>query len=144
LAPLPPSSPGRTFSHSKPKCCSPSVGLVSCVCSSTEFIDGEDGEKKKIQVPNHAYDVWIMRDQQVVSYIMNSLSKDPLSCLWPCSCCGCLACHPRAFLFAVQVSGLRLRVDIGEEKPLTWLVQGGYVYDWCTTPYIVYISVLHL
>ncbi|KAK1670537.1 hypothetical protein QYE76_058696 [Lolium multiflorum] len=44
-----------------------------------EFIDGEDGEKKKIQVPNPAYDVWIMRDQQVVSYIVNYLSKDILS-----------------------------------------------------------------
>jgi hypothetical protein len=45
----------------------------------TEFIDGEDGEKKKIQVPNPSYDVWIMRDQQVVSYIVNSLSEDILS-----------------------------------------------------------------
>jgi hypothetical protein len=44
-----------------------------------EFLDGEDADKKKIQVPNHAYDVWITRDQQVVSYIMNSLSEDILS-----------------------------------------------------------------
>jgi hypothetical protein len=44
-----------------------------------EFVDGEDADKKKIQIPNPAYDVWIMRDQQVVSYIVNSLSEDILS-----------------------------------------------------------------
>jgi hypothetical protein len=44
-----------------------------------EFVDAEDADKKKIQVPNPAYDVWITRDQQVVSYIINSLSEDILS-----------------------------------------------------------------
>ena len=43
------------------------------------FIDGKDDDKEKIQIPNPAYDVWIMRDQQVVSYIVNSLSEDILS-----------------------------------------------------------------
>ncbi|KAK1694667.1 hypothetical protein QYE76_011364 [Lolium multiflorum] len=44
-----------------------------------EFVDAEDAAKKKIHVPNLAYNVWISRDQQVVSYIVNSLSEDILS-----------------------------------------------------------------
>jgi hypothetical protein len=44
-----------------------------------EFVDSEDADKKKIQVPNPSYDVWITRDQQVVSYIVNPLSEDILS-----------------------------------------------------------------
>jgi hypothetical protein len=44
-----------------------------------EFVDSEDADKKKVQLPNPAYDTWITRDQQVVSYIVNSLSEDILS-----------------------------------------------------------------
>jgi hypothetical protein len=44
-----------------------------------EFVDSEDADKKKVQLPNPAYDTWITRDQQVVSYIVNSLSNDILS-----------------------------------------------------------------
>jgi hypothetical protein len=44
-----------------------------------EFVDAEDVDKKKIQVPNPSYDVWITQDQQVMSYIVNSLSEDILS-----------------------------------------------------------------
>jgi hypothetical protein len=44
-----------------------------------EFVDAEDADKKKIHVPNPAYNMWISRDQQVVSYIVNSISEDILS-----------------------------------------------------------------
>jgi hypothetical protein len=44
-----------------------------------EFVDAEDADKNKIHVPNPAYNMWISRDQQVVSYIVNSISEDILS-----------------------------------------------------------------
>ncbi|KAK1697891.1 hypothetical protein QYE76_014588 [Lolium multiflorum] len=47
-----------------------------------EMLDAEDANKKKISVPNPAYDTWITRDQQVFSYLMNSLSEDILSTVY--------------------------------------------------------------
>nr|XP_051221145.1 uncharacterized protein LOC127339321 [Lolium perenne] len=47
-------------------------------CCPAEFLDAEDSEKKPIKIPNPAYDTWIMRDQQVVSYLVNSLAEDVL------------------------------------------------------------------
>jgi hypothetical protein len=47
-----------------------------------EMLDAEDADKKKISVPNPAYDTWIARDQQVVSYLVNSLSEDILSTVY--------------------------------------------------------------
>ena len=44
-----------------------------------EELEVEDEEKKKKTVPNPAYDTWITRDQQVVSYLVNSLSEDVLA-----------------------------------------------------------------
>jgi hypothetical protein len=43
-----------------------------------EFLDAEDSEKKAIKIPNPAYDTWVVRDQQVVSYLVNSLAEDGL------------------------------------------------------------------
>jgi hypothetical protein len=43
-----------------------------------EFLDAEDENKKEITNPNSAYDTRITRDQQVVSFLINSLSKDVL------------------------------------------------------------------
>ncbi|KAK1616455.1 hypothetical protein QYE76_021972 [Lolium multiflorum] len=43
-----------------------------------EFLDTEDADKKKITVPNSAYDTWITRDQQFVSFLVNSLAEDVL------------------------------------------------------------------
>jgi len=37
-----------------------------------------DDDKKPILIPNLAYDAWIVRDQQVVSYLVNPLSEDVL------------------------------------------------------------------
>jgi hypothetical protein len=42
-----------------------------------KFLDAEDEEMKTI-VPNSPYDTWIMRDQQVASFLVNSLSEDVL------------------------------------------------------------------
>ena len=42
----------------------------------SEFLEAEDEQKKKISIPNPAYDVWITKDQQVVSFLVNSLSHD--------------------------------------------------------------------
>jgi hypothetical protein len=39
-------------------------------------------EKKKISVTKPAYVSWITRDQQVVSYLVNSLSEDILSTVY--------------------------------------------------------------
>jgi hypothetical protein len=41
----------------------------------------------------------------------------------------------------LYLSGPRLRVNIGEERLLTWLVQGGYVY---ATPYRIRIGIISL
>jgi hypothetical protein len=41
-----------------------------------EFLEAEDENKNKIFVPNPAYDTWVMRDQQVVSFLVNSLAED--------------------------------------------------------------------
>ncbi|XP_071676997.1 uncharacterized protein [Lolium perenne] len=43
-----------------------------------ETVEADDENQKKITIPNPAYDTWIMRDQQVVSYLVNSLSEDVL------------------------------------------------------------------
>ncbi|KAK1629044.1 hypothetical protein QYE76_003359 [Lolium multiflorum] len=47
-------------------------------CCPAEFLDAEDSEKKPMKGPNPAYDTWVMRDQQVVSYLVNSLAEDVL------------------------------------------------------------------
>jgi hypothetical protein len=47
-------------------------------CCPAEFLDAEDSEKKAIKISNPAYDTWIMRDQHVVSYLVNSLAEDVL------------------------------------------------------------------
>ncbi|XP_071683505.1 uncharacterized protein [Lolium perenne] len=39
----------------------------------------EDENRKMIEVPNPAYDTWIVRDQQVLRFLLNSLSPDILS-----------------------------------------------------------------
>jgi hypothetical protein len=39
----------------------------------------EDENKKLIEVPNPAYDTWIARDQQVLRFLLNSLSPNILS-----------------------------------------------------------------
>ena len=44
-----------------------------------EFLDAVDDCQKKIFVPNPAYDAWVMKDQQVVSFLVNSLSEDVLA-----------------------------------------------------------------
>ena len=89
-----------------------------------EFLDGEDADKEKIQIPNPAYDVWITRDQQVVSYIVNSLSEDILSHVYGMvhaaevwhaihelfssqSKSRVSACYPRAVFFSVQITGFQ-------------------------------------
>ena len=33
-----------------------------------ELLDAEDENKKRISVPNPAYDAWVAKDQQVVSF----------------------------------------------------------------------------
>ena len=43
-----------------------------------ETLEAEDENKKKITMPNPAYEAWIMRDHQVVSLLVNSLSEDVL------------------------------------------------------------------
>ena len=44
-----------------------------------ENLEVEDDNKKKTTVPNPTYDVWITKDQQVVSYLVNSLSEEVLA-----------------------------------------------------------------
>ena len=43
-----------------------------------EKLEGDAEEKKKVNIPNPAYETWIARDQLVVSYLVNSLSEDVL------------------------------------------------------------------
>jgi hypothetical protein len=43
-----------------------------------EFLEAEDENKKKISVPKPAYHTWVTRNQQVVSFLVNSLAKDVL------------------------------------------------------------------
>ena len=44
-----------------------------------EEIEVEDTNGKKIKVENSSYVTWIMRDQQVLRYILNSVSPEVLS-----------------------------------------------------------------
>jgi hypothetical protein len=37
-------------------------------------LDSEDANKNKITVPNPAYGAWLARDQQVLRFLLNSLS----------------------------------------------------------------------
>jgi hypothetical protein len=41
-------------------------------------MEAEDSEKKKIVIPNPAYGAWITRDQQLVSFLIKSISPDLL------------------------------------------------------------------
>jgi hypothetical protein len=41
-------------------------------------LEVEDENKKKVSVPNPAYEAWIAKDQQVVSFLVNSLFEDVL------------------------------------------------------------------
>jgi hypothetical protein len=43
-----------------------------------EKIQAEDENKKPVTISNPAYETWIARDQQVVSYLVNSLYGDVL------------------------------------------------------------------
>ncbi|KAK1697320.1 hypothetical protein QYE76_014017 [Lolium multiflorum] len=50
-----------------------------------EVLEAEDENKKKVSIPNPAYDTWITRDQQVVSFLVNSLSEEVLPHVFGCS-----------------------------------------------------------
>jgi hypothetical protein len=47
--------------------------------SPPEELEVEDDNKKTVKLSNLAYDTWIARDQQVASYLVNSLSEDVLA-----------------------------------------------------------------
>ena len=42
-------------------------------------VEGEDSEKKRIQVENPTYVAWLARDQQVLRFLLNTLSPNILS-----------------------------------------------------------------
>ena len=44
-----------------------------------EFLEAEDANKKKITIENPDYVAWIARDQQVLRFVLNSLSPDVLA-----------------------------------------------------------------
>lgn len=44
-----------------------------------KLLEVEDPEKKKTQVPNPAYSAWLIRDQTVLRWIVNSLSPEILA-----------------------------------------------------------------
>ena len=44
-----------------------------------EYVEVEDEHKKKIKIENPDYLTWIVRDQQVLRFILNSLSPDVLA-----------------------------------------------------------------
>ncbi|KAK1667743.1 hypothetical protein QYE76_055902 [Lolium multiflorum] len=44
-----------------------------------KYLEVEDAEKVKKQVPNDAYDVWLARDQTVMSYLVKGMSADLLA-----------------------------------------------------------------
>jgi hypothetical protein len=44
-----------------------------------KIVESEDADKKKILTPNPAYAAWMARDQQVLRFLLNSLSPDILS-----------------------------------------------------------------
>ncbi|KAK1685202.1 hypothetical protein QYE76_046050 [Lolium multiflorum] len=45
----------------------------------TKTIEVEDSEKNKVMVPNSAYIYWMAKDQQVLRFLLNTLSPDVLS-----------------------------------------------------------------
>ena len=47
--------------------------------ATAETVEDEDDEHKKKMVPNPAYGVWLARDQQVLSYLVKSLSPEVMS-----------------------------------------------------------------
>jgi hypothetical protein len=53
--------------------------------SPPEFLDAEDENKKKVSIPNPAYDTWITRDKHVVSFLINSLSEEVLPHVFGCT-----------------------------------------------------------
>jgi hypothetical protein len=60
--------------------CARVIGLLEGTdLAPAEFIKAEDSDKKKVTIPNPAYDTWITRDHHVVSFLVNSLSEDVLS-----------------------------------------------------------------
>ena len=42
-------------------------------------VEDDNDPKKKTTIANPAYNAWLERDQQVVSYLVNSLSSDVLA-----------------------------------------------------------------
>ncbi|KAK1695801.1 hypothetical protein QYE76_012498 [Lolium multiflorum] len=44
-------------------------------CAPPRTLDSEDAEKNNVKVPNPAYGAWLARDQQVLRFLLNSLSK---------------------------------------------------------------------
>ncbi|KAK1682055.1 hypothetical protein QYE76_042903 [Lolium multiflorum] len=50
-----------------------------------EVLEAEDENKKKVSTPNPAYDTWITRNQQVVSFLVNSLSEEVLPHVFGCT-----------------------------------------------------------
>ncbi|KAK1611309.1 hypothetical protein QYE76_034982 [Lolium multiflorum] len=62
------------------------MGLLDGSDSSPpEVLEAEDENKKKVSIPNPAYDTWITRDQQVVSFLVNSLSEEVLPHVFGCT-----------------------------------------------------------
>jgi hypothetical protein len=44
-----------------------------------QTLEGLDAEKKPVMIPNHEYAAWVARDQQVLSWLLKTLSLDILS-----------------------------------------------------------------
>lgn len=53
--------------------------LDGSTSAPAKTMEVEDAEKKKKIVPNPEYDSWLLKDQQLLSYLLNSISKDILA-----------------------------------------------------------------
>ncbi|KAK1603552.1 hypothetical protein QYE76_016565 [Lolium multiflorum] len=63
----------------RPPCSAHVMGLLEGTdAAPSETLEAEDENKKEVSVPNPAYDAWVTKDQQVVSFLINSLSEDVL------------------------------------------------------------------
>jgi hypothetical protein len=53
--------------------------LTGKIAAPTTEADEKDNNGKPIKVPNPAYEAWVAQDQQVLSFILSSLSKETLT-----------------------------------------------------------------
>jgi 2-oxoglutarate dehydrogenase complex dehydrogenase (E1) component-like enzyme len=89
-------------------------------CTPTNTIEVEDAEKKKIVVENPAYVGWLARDQQVLRFLLNTLSPDILShLLYVSSTAEAWSTINAMFKTASRTKAQHLREKLNDTKKLS-------------------------